>query len=37
MNEEIKKYLFDIKVSIESIEEYLGPSGILTNTKVIKC
>ncbi len=30
MNEELKKYLFDIKTSIEFIHEYLGPQRIFS-------
>lgn len=30
MNEDLKKYLFDIKTSIEYIHEYLGPTRNFT-------
>jgi hypothetical protein len=37
MKLEIKKFLYDIKESIESIENYLGEKGISIYILQIKC
>jgi len=35
MKREVKKYLFDIKTSIESIYDFLGEKGTSLNIKTI--
>ncbi len=36
MNREAKKYLFDVKTSIESIDEYLGEKEIFSRISTIR-
>ncbi len=37
MNDNIKKYILDIKESVTSIEEFLGNTRILSCIKATKC